>query len=524
MKICVQNIKCDLKTDILYAVDKAVKVAGLKRENVTAWRIIKKSVDARDKKDIHFVYSVMLNVDDTIRIRKDKNIKVFEDKTTEKISIGSIRLTSRPVIVGSGPSGLFAGLLLAEYGYCPIIVEMGGPVETRIKKVRNYWETGLLDPHNNVQFGEGGAGTFSDGKLTTGISDPLCDYVLEMFVKYGAPDEITYSAKPHIGTDILRDVVVNMRRDIVSKGGDVLFNTQMRDIILNGNKICGVTLNDVRMDCDVLILALGHSSRSSFEMLLDKGINIVTKPISIGVRIEHLQETINYAQYGEYADLAGPADYKLATRFKDRAVYSFCMCPGGVVVASASEPESIVTNGMSYYSRNEKNANAALVVSVDEKDYPSKHPLAGIQYQRIWERAAFCVGNGKAPVQTVGDFFKDKKTESFGSVCPSYTGKIELCVLKDCLPDIVIKTLKDGITGFDTKIKGFAGKDAVLTGVETRTSSPVRILRDENRECIGFTGIYPAGEGAGYAGGIMSAAVDGLRVAQNIIRKYSPKD
>ena len=427
------------------------------------------------------------------------------------------------VIIGAGPAGLFCGLYLSQNGYKPIIIEMGDSVENRSKKVQKYWETGVLDVNSNVQFGEGGAGTFSDGKLTTRISDPRCDLVLKEFVNFGAPKEILYQAKPHIGSDVLKSVITNIRNEIIKLGGDVRFNTKMADIVLKNNKVCGIKLeNGQEIDTDILILAIGHSSRDTFNMLLNKGLTIEQKPFSIGVRIEHPQELVNKAQYGKYANhpRLKNAIYQLFNKVNDRTAYSFCMCPGGLVVAAASEENTIVTNGMSNYLRNEINANSAFVVSVTPKDFLSNLPLAGVEYQRKWEHLAYKEGRGGAPIQTLKSFINNEVDKKIGSVSPSYTGETRLSNLNNCLPKYVTDTLKESVSAFDKKMPCFYLEDAILTGVETRTSSPVRLTRDSNFEALGISGLYPCGEGAGYAGGIVSAAVDGIKIAQKILQKY----
>jgi uncharacterized FAD-dependent dehydrogenase len=386
-----------------------------------------------------------------------------------------------------------------------------------------------LNLESNVQFGEGGAGAFSDGKLTTRIKDKRCDFVLKELVKAGAPEEITYIGKPHVGTDILKSVVKNIREEIKSLGGEVHFNSKLEKIKLNEGKVQSIVVSGNEVSCEALILSIGHSSRDTYSMLHKSGIFMENKAFAIGVRIEHPQELINVSQYGKFANhpRLKAADYKLtyqSTRM-NRGVYSFCMCPGGVVVAAASEENRLVTNGMSYHARDLENANSALVVTVGPKDFEGDSPLSGMEFQRYYERLAYNLGGGgyKAPVQLVGDFLKDKKSEKIGSVNPSYTAGFELKEIKECLPKYVVDTLKEGIVKFDTRIKGYGMNDAILTGIETRTSAPVKISRNENLESISAKGMYPAGEGAGFAGGIISAAVDGIKVAEKIIIEYKEK-
>ncbi|HBN85481.1 MAG TPA: hypothetical protein DDZ89_16750, partial [Clostridiales bacterium] len=437
MKICVHNIKCDIDNTGDRVIDLAAKKAGISKDSVLTWRLLKKSIDARDKTDIKFVYSALLEIPRGIRFKNHKDVKVYLEPTVSELQIGNVKLQDRPVIIGSGPCGLFASLLLARYGFCPILIEKGGSIEERTAKVKHYWDTDELDENCNVQFGEGGAGTFSDGKLTTGITDPWCDFVLKQFVQYGAPEEIMIDAKPHIGTDRLRETVVNIRNDIIRMGGTVLFNTQMQDVSFHNGSVQKITTNDAVIPCEVLVLALGHSARETFQMLLSKGVPMIQKPMSVGVRVEHHQSMINEARYGSFASKLPPADYKLSSKVNGRGVYSFCMCPGGVVVGAASEKNTIVTNGMSYYARDLKNANAALVVSVGPADYPSEHPLAGVEYQRMLEQAAFIAGSGKAPAQRIKDFFEGKPTCRFGSVIPSYTQGVTPGSMEDCLPEYI---------------------------------------------------------------------------------------
>lgn len=526
MKLIIHNIKLSLDDDInslKRIVSKKLKVDSNEIKN---FKIVKESVDARKKPDIALIYSVMVEIPGKIKIPNNKDVRIIEDKIEEKLTYGDKKLSHRPVVIGTGPAGLFAALVLSQHGYKPLVLERGECVEKRTEIVNGYWKGGELDPETNVQFGEGGAGTFSDGKLTTRINDRRCTKVLEEFYNFGAPEEILYKAKPHIGTDILKKVIVNMRNRIIELGGEVRFNSKVTSINIKDGRVTGVVVNgSENIESEVVILAIGHSARDTFKSLFESGIEIIQKPFSIGVRIEHPQELINKAQYGEAAShpSLGAADYQLFYKTGDRTVYSFCMCPGGIVVASASEPDMIVTNGMSEYARDRENANSALVVSVGPEDFGSSHPLAGIEFQRMWERLAFTVAGScnAAPVQRLEDFIDGRVSTKFGVVKPSYTGQTSFADLNLCLPPFVTGPMKDSVKYFDDRLKGFGIKDALLTGVETRTSSPVRIQRTENFEATKASGLYPTGEGAGYAGGIVSAAVDGIKVAEQIIKTYN---
>ncbi len=525
MKLLISNLITGLDDTREELINRAAKVLKIRQQEIKNFKIVKQSIDARKKPGIRFVYSVSCEVGSGFKIPQDSDVKILENNIEEEIAPGSIPVTGRPLVIGTGPAGLFCGLVLAQRGYRPVIIERGEKVEDRTKKVEAYWQSGLLDTETNVQFGEGGAGTFSDGKLTTRINDRRCEKVLEEFYNFGAPEEITFKAKPHIGTDNLKLVVANMRREIERLGGTVLFNTKAVDFVIREEKICGViTDNNSTIDTNVVVLAIGHSARDTFQKLYERGVPFQQKPFSIGVRIEHPQELINSAQYGEASGhpALGAADYQLFMKGTERTAYSFCMCPGGIVVASASEPESIVTNGMSEYSRNRENANSALVVSVGPSDFGSGQPLAGIEFQRRWERLAYTVGgsNNSAPVQRLEDFL-DNRRGRIGSVRPSYTGETRSADINECLPPYVTNGMKQSIPYFDRRLKGFGMKDALLTGVETRTSSPVRIPRNDQFECVGVSGLYPCGEGAGYAGGIVSAAVDGIKIAEQIVRKFA---
>ncbi|WP_041274874.1 NAD(P)/FAD-dependent oxidoreductase [Desulforamulus reducens] len=529
--IRVSGIKITLDQDEAAIKRELLTKLKIKEKELVEYSIFKCSVDARKKDNVFFVYTIdaVINNEDKIlkRFARDKDVSSSPDLNYEYTKPGDIPLKNRPVIIGTGPAGLFAGLILAVMGYRPLLLERGSDVDTRTEAVRTFWKTGKLDTECNVQFGEGGAGTFSDGKLTTLIRDLRCRKVLEEMVAAGAPAEILYAHKPHVGTDVLREVVKNIRQRIISLGGDVCFNTKVTDIKVEQGVVTGVEFNgEAFIDTEVVLLAVGHSARDTFKMLYDKGIRITPKAFSIGVRIEHPQELINQAQYKQFAHHSklGPAEYKLSYHSPSgRSAYTFCMCPGGLVVAAASEEGGVVTNGMSEHARNANNANSALLVGVTPADYGSEHPLAGVEFQRQWERKAFELAgaNYHAPAQLVGDFLLDRPSEKIGHVEPSYRKGITLAELKHCLPPYVVETLREAILDFDKKLKGFAISDAVLTGVETRSSSPVRIERNEQRQS-NIIGLYPAGEGAGYAGGIVSAAVDGIRVAEAIIAKYKP--
>jgi hypothetical protein len=506
------------------------KKLHVKTHEIKEWHIYKQSVDARKSQMIYFIYTVDVVVKDEAYLLgrlNDPDISLTPNLVYEEVEAGSEVLKHPPVIIGTGPAGLFAGLLLAQRGYQPVLLERGDEVDQRSDKVRHFWNTGELDPESNVQFGEGGAGTFSDGKLTTLIKDKRCRKVLEELVQAGAPPDILYSFKPHIGTDVLRRVVKNLRQRITELGGQVLFRSKVTDLVLENQELRGLVINDrEKLPCQAVILAVGHSARDTFLMLYKRKVQMVPKPFSIGVRIEHPQAMIDKIQYKHFAGhpRLGPADYKLVYHGKNgRSAYTFCMCPGGMVVAATSEPGHVVTNGMSEHARDGKNANSALLVGVIPEDFGDDLPLAGIAFQRRWESQAFRLGgsNYDAPAQLVGDFLQGKPSASLGAVVPTYRKGVFLTDLHHCLPAYVTVTLKEALHNFNQKMPGFAWEEAVLTGVETRSSSPVRIVRSDTFQAS-LTGIYPAGEGAGYAGGIVSAAVDGLRVAEAIIRRYRP--
>ncbi len=484
--------------------------------------IIRRSVDARKKPDVRIVYTVDVSVDGNekkiIRESKCKRASIavpsyYKSPRTDKI------LENRPVVVGFGPAGMFAGLILALAGLKPLILERGDDAETRNEKVQRFFETGELDVNSNVQFGEGGAGTFSDGKLNTGINNPRIGWVLEQFVAAGAKEDILFDAKPHIGTDVLLQVVQNIRKRIQSLGGEIRFNACVDSILSEKGRINGVVLRDgQQIISDHVILAIGHSARDTFMMLLEENIPMEPKPFSMGVRIEHKQSMIDHAQYDSDDPALPPADYKLVKHLDDGTVYTFCMCPGGYVVAAASEENGIVTNGMSYADRDGENANAALLVTLNPKDFPGEGALAGMYWQRQIEQKAFSVGsNYKAPAQLVGDFLNNRPSTGPGTVQPTYRPGVTWCDLHSVLPAKITDALREALPMLDMSLAGFANSDSVLTAPETRSSSPVRILRDESKQSPSLKGLYPAGEGAGYAGGIMSAAIDGILCAEALI-------
>ncbi len=526
--IRINNVRLSLgytDSDVQNSVCKALRIDKNAIEKVSLFR---RSIDARHKNDVHFVATVdvelNLNEQKVISKAKNKNADITEEYRYE-IPYKS-DLKQRPVVCGFGPAGMFCALILAQAGQRPIVIERGDCVEKRSKKVNNLWHNALLDTKTNVQFGEGGAGTFSDGKLNTGTKDPRARNVLLEFVNHGAPDEILYNAKPHIGTDKLRVTVKNIREKIIALGGEVRFNTKLIKINTKENKVTSVVVENDNgesiIETDNLVLAIGHSARDTFEMLKNMNLIIEQKPFAVGARIEHLRQDIDKAQYGnsDAVKALGAADYKMNIRSKNgRGVYTFCMCPGGMVVAAQSEENTIVTNGMSNFSRDETNSNAALLVNVFPSDFGSEDVLAGVEFQRKIEKAAYISGDGdyKAPVQRVGDFLSGKKSSALGDVTPSYKPGFTLANTDDYLPQYITDSMREGIVLMDKKLKGFASYDAVLTGAETRSSSPIRIKRNESLQSVSIKGLYPCGEGAGYAGGIISAAVDGIKCAEQIL-------
>ncbi|MBF8781511.1 NAD(P)/FAD-dependent oxidoreductase [Pseudomonas fulva] len=524
LKLPLDHSDEDLRAAILQRL-------GIADAQLTAFTLFKRSYDARKKNsELLFIYTIDLEVSNEAELLRkfadDPNVGPAPDVSYTFVGHASAAPEQRPVVVGFGPCGIFAGLLLAQMGLRPIIVERGKEVRQRTKDTWGLWRKSVLNPESNVQFGEGGAGTFSDGKLYSQIKDPRHHgrKVLEEFVKAGAPQEILYINKPHIGTFRLTGMVENMRKEIIALGGEVRFEHKVTDLLIEDGQLQGVVLDNAeQLASRHVVLALGHSARDTFRMLHAKGIYMEAKPFSIGFRIEHPQSLIDQARLGKYAGhpKLGAADYKLVHHARNgRSVYSFCMCPGGTVVAATSEPGRVVTNGMSQYSRNERNANSGIVVGIDpQRDYPGG-PLAGIELQERLEAHAYLLGgsNYQAPAQLVGDFVAGKPSTALGSVEPSYKPGVTLGDLAPSLPDFAIEAIREALPAFARQIKGYDLHDAVLTGIETRTSSPLRITRGEDYQSLNLKGLFPAGEGAGYAGGILSAGVDGIRVAEAVAR------
>lgn len=508
-----------------------VKKLHIKKEDLISYRIFKESIDARKKDMIYFNYCVDCHIrhEERFTNKTSRVYQIIKEYHYEVPKHGNQSLAHRPVIIGFGPAGMMAALLLAQEGYEPMIFERGDCIEERVTAVEQFWQSAVLNERTNVQFGEGGAGTFSDGKLTTRVKDLRSRKVLEELVAHGAPKEILYEAYPHIGTDLLRDIVRNIREDIIAKGGEIYFQSQITDFQVEQQKLRAVKVNDIWYPCDTAILAIGHSARDTFQALYEKQVAMSAKAFAVGARIEHLQSFINRSQYGVfYKNPKLPvASYRFVHKAKNqRGVYTFCMCPGGVVVPSTSCSGEVVVNGMSEYARNETNANSALLVQVTPQDFESDHALAGIAYQQNLEQRAFIMGKSsyRAPAQRVEDFVQHKAGDITKSILtPSYALGVESCDLHDLFPSYISDALQDGIQAFDKKMPGFA-QDAILTAVETRSSSPVRIQRkDTTLQSINVEGLYPCGEGAGYAGGIVSAAIDGLRCAEKIIELYNEK-
>ena len=530
--IRVNQIKVfyNCNTDILY--EKTAKALKVKTTDIKELKIVKKSIDARKKPEIWYVYVVDVKIDNeyaVLKKAKNPNASIAKDVTYKLPACGTLKMNSRPVIVGAGPAGLFCAYYLAKAGYCPILLEQGKPATERLDDVIKFWDTGKLNLASNVQFGEGGAGTFSDGKLNTLVKDKegKGKAVLELFVECGAPKEILYDNKPHIGTDILIDVVTNLRNKIIESGGVVRFSSKMTDICFDEQgKVNAIIINDSeKLDCEVLVLAIGHSARDTFYMLYEKKVPMEAKSFAVGMRVQHPQDMISKSQYGD-ADLnfLQPAAYKVAAQTGfERGVYSFCMCPGGYVVNASSEEGRVCVNGMSYSKRDGANANSAIIVAVTPNDYGSEHPLAGVEFQRNLEEKTYKLANGMVPIQSYGAFSNivcgTDLNEEF-TFEPAIKGLYKQADLSGILPEECNKAFIEGMQQFGKMIDGFDRPDTILAGIESRTSSPVRIPRDASGESI-VHGIYPCGEGAGYAGGITSAAMDGISVAEKIVLKYA---
>jgi hypothetical protein len=528
--IIISEIETPIEASKNEIIELALKKAGIPRSDILKAEIHKTSLDARKQDKIKFVSSVYAELkSEKLEISLCEKFKNCSIAAMPKLKpkIGSQKLDGRIAIAGFGPAGMFAALTLAEYGYKPIVIERGSNVEKRIQKVNNFWNNAVLDSECNVQFGEGGAGTFSDGKLTTRIKDPLCRHILEKFVEFGAPEEILVKAKPHIGTDRLRGVVKALREKIINLGGEILFDTKLLDIEIKNGRLYSISSSSGKIKTDALILAIGHSARDTFEMLAQKGVFMEPKAFSVGARIEHTQESVNKSLYGNHFDnpLLPQGEYQLSYRENERAVYTFCMCPGGVVVPSSSEVQTVVTNGMSEFSRNKPNANSALVVSVSPQDF-GQNIFDGMNFAREIEHKAYISGGKsyKAPGVSVGNFLDGKSGLSVKNVIPSYSIGLKEADFNEIFPRFVTDMMKTGIEKFSRNMKCFGEKDAILTAPETRTSSPIRITRNENLQSINIENLYPCGEGAGYAGGIMSAAVDGIRIALKIMENFAPPE
>lgn len=518
--IQIPNIKVSLNEEKETVISKTIKKLTGKDH---AYRIVKESIDAR--RGIIFVYTVELDIDKSQVLSRSRiPYSVVTPTTEQRMVYGDQKMSARPVVIGFGPAGIFAALELAKNGYAPIVFEQGSDVDRRTKEVELFWEKGVLNTSSNVQFGEGGAGAFSDGKLTTRIKDPNAREVLRTLQRFGAPDEILYVNKPHIGTDILVGVVKNIRQEIIRLGGEIRFNAKLEDISIKDDGVHQITVDGNSIETDVLILAIGHSSRETFRLLYQKGVELRKKPFAVGFRIEHPQLLIDKAQFKENFDhpKLKASEYHLTHMSSNgRGCYTFCMCPGGRVIASSSEVDQVVVNGMSYHARDLQNANSAILCSVSPEDF-GEDPLSAMEFQEEIEHKAFRMGGEDyfAPVQRVGDYLARRMTKQIGEVIPSYRPGYRFARLDTIYPEHIYHSLSEAILSMGSKLSGFSMEDAILTGVETRTSSPVRIVRNEDLESVNVRGLYPCGEGAGYAGGIVSAAVDGIRAAISIMQKY----
>ena len=530
MSILLRNVVLSLEEEESLLQGKVADALQIPPETIEKFRIVKKSLDARKKRQIHFVYtlaiSLPLDIEKKILAQPPPALPIekLEEPSPFPPAVIKKKPLHRPVIVGTGPAGLFAAMQLAASGWSPLIIERGKEVPERVRDVEQFWNEGALNPESNVQFGEGGAGTFSDGKLYTRLKDPRTAFILETFSRFGAHEEIQYLQKPHIGTDRLRRIILAMREYLLGKGVEYKFQTRLTGLEIRRGSLQGIILNDSdRIACSALLLAIGNGARDTFQMLSRSGLAIEPKPLAIGLRVEHPQKLVDRIQYGPSAGhpRLDPAEYQLTSRSShDRGVYSFCMCPGGFVIGATSEKGQIITNGMSHYQRNSPWANSALVVSVGPRDFPSPTPLAGVEFQRIWGEKAFLAGGGdfKAPVQRLVDFLdgRDPGPGRKTSFKPGGTP----ARLTDCLPAVVAEDLREALPVFNRKMPGFCSQDAVLIGIETRTSSPVRMVRGEDFQSATIRGLYPCGEGAGYAGGIISSAIDGMKAAEAVLKIF----
>ena len=500
---------------------------GVKRTALNDLIITKKSIDARRRHEIWFHYQILVTCEDAKALRKNRKGVSFEEAPQLlSMTSGDANLRNRPIIIGFGPAGMFAGLLLAKHGYCPLILERGMDVDTRSEQVKRFWESGERDENSNVQFGEGGAGTFSDGKLTARSKDARMAHVLLELIAHGAPQSILCDAHPHIGTDRLKGIVKAIREDIIAHGGEVRFGAKVSDMRTQNGRVSALCVNEEWIRCDQVIMAIGHSARDTFQMLKERDVALEAKPFAVGMRIEHPQSLIDESQYHEFAHdpALGRASYRLTHQASTgKGVYTFCMCPGGYVVPAASNEKQVVVNGMSEYARDGANANSAVLVQVNESDYGSG-VFAGMHYQEELEKKAYQLGGGHfhAPVQLAKDYLADRPSTAFGKVRPTYARGTCFAPLKELFSDVINQSLKEGLLAFERKIPGFVSEDALLCAVESRSSSPIRILRDQNHRSLSYPNLYPCGEGAGYAGGIISSAIDGVRCAQKIIETFAP--
>ena len=519
MMLRIREVKIPISLDNdEYIKKKISKQLNISKEEIIDYKILKKSIDARDKNNILFIYEFALNLKNENKINLSKNISEYIE--TKYLFNKEKDLKERPIIVGSGPAGLFCAYMLASVGCKPIILERGEKIEDRVKTVEDFFETNKLNPESNIQFGEGGAGTFSDGKLNTLTKDKLNRHkkVFEIFIENGAPEEIMYLNKPHIGTDILRNVIINMRNKIISFGGEFKYNSKVTNLIIENNRIKGVEINNKEKTySNIVVLAIGHSARDTFYMLNDNNVSMKPKNFAIGLRIEHPRKMIDKSQYGDSYKILDPASYKLTYQTQNnRSVYSFCMCPGGYVVNASSEENKLCVNGMSNYKRDEKNSNSAIVVNVTTDDF-NNELFGGIELQRKLEEKAYIEGKGKIPVQLYKDFKDNIKSTKLGEITPNTKGEYTLSNLNNILPEYISESIKEAIPVFGRRIKGFDREDAILLGIEARTSSPVVIVRNEDL-MSSVEGLYPCGEGAGYAGGITTAAIDGIKIAEKIVK------